>query len=430
MKRKLALVSLGCDKNRVDSENILALFKDEFELVENKKDADLIIINTCGFILAAKKEAINEILDSIKYNAKVVVTGCLSSRYKEELVKEIPEVSLFFRFDEYDSMKGKVMELFNEKANEKFSLYERVLTTLPYMAYLKIAEGCSNFCGFCAIPYIRGKFHSFNLNDLVNEAKRLTSLGIKELCLIAQDTGKYGIDLKNGTTLLSLLKELEKIELLEHIRLFYMYPETLNEELLDYISKSKKIYHYFDIPIQHASNKILKSMLRKDTKEDLIRLYNSIKSKMDDAILRTTILVGYPGEKDEDFNELLEFIEKYPFNHLGCFTYSPEEKTYGYFLKDQVEEEVKIKRKEILMLKQKEISKKLNEKLIGKTFTGYINFIDNNQYFLETYYNFDNELDGSISFYSNKKYSIGEKINVKIVKSNEYDLFGEEIING
>lgn len=427
MKRKLVLISLGCDKNRVDSENILALFKDEFNLINDKKLADLIIINTCAFILSAKKEAIAEILDSIKYNAKVVVTGCLSERYKEELIKEIPEVSLFFKFDEYDSMKEKVMKLFNEEVNEKFNLYERVLTTLPYMAYLKIAEGCSNFCGFCAIPYIRGRFRSFKKEDLIAEANKLVSSGVKEICIIAQDTGKYGLDLKDGTTLLSLLIELEKIENLEHIRLFYMYPDTLNEELLNFIAKSRKIYHYFDIPIQHASNKVLKRMLRKDTKEDIISLYNSIKEKMDDAILRTTILVGYPGETDEDFNELLEFIEKYPFNHLGSFTYSPEEGTYGYLLKDQILEEIKLKRRDSLMKKQQEISKKLNEGLIGKIFEGYVSEIKENVIYIESIYNYSSELDGSISFVSNKNYKIGDKVKVRIIKALDYDLIAEEI---
>ena len=436
MKINISLITLGCDKNTVDSEAILALFNDEneYKITSNLSEANLIIINTCGFILDAKKEAIDTIFSCINnyFNAKIVVTGCLVERYKKELEEEFTkeEVSLFISLKEYKNMGRLISNLFNKENTKEFDVFERMRSTKKYSAFLKISEGCSNFCGFCAIPFIRGKYHSFDFNSLINEAKKMASEGVKELIIISQDTGRYGRDFKDkNINLVTLLKELEKIEGIEFIRLLYLYPDEVSDELIDFINNSEKMTHYFDIPIQHASNKILKSMLRKDTKEDILSLYKRIKEKVKDPIFRTTLIVGYPQESEEDIEELKEFIKEIKFNHLGVFTYSKEEGTYGALLKEQVEEEIKEKRKNEIMELQAYISYELNKQEIGKTYKALIvKKVSDSEYYLRCGYNAPDDIDGNIILDSKgKNYNEGDIVNIKITNAFVYDLLAEVI---
>ncbi len=427
----IGLISLGCSKNTVDSEAILALFKkDEFKIVNKLDECDCIIINTCGFILDAKQEAIETILEALKYEkAKIVVCGCLVERYLDELKEEIPEVSLWIPFKDYPRFASLVSSLFNIENSSDFDIFNRVLSTKPYTAFLKISEGCSNFCGFCAIPYIRGRFHSFDFNSLIDEAKELAKSGVKELVVVSQDTGRYGTDFKDkNINLLTLLKELVKIDGIEFIRLLYLYPEEVSDELIEFINNEPKMTHYFDIPIQHVSNKILKLMNRRDTKESIENLFNRIKEKVKDPIFRTTIIVGYPYETEEDIEELKNFIDKYHFNHLGVFTYSKEEGTYGAKLDNQVDEEVKVERKEEIMQHQASISYIENKKMIGKTFKAIItDKINNIEYNVRCGYNAPDEIDGNIILKTEKAHNEGDILNIRITHAFVYDLFAEEI---
>lgn len=427
----IGLISLGCSKNTVDSEAILALFnKDNFKIVNKLEDCDCIIVNTCGFILDAKKEAIETILDVLNYKkAKIVVCGCLVERYLDELKKEIPEVSLWIPFKDYPHFASLVSNLFNIENSSNFDIFNRVLSTKPYTAFLKISEGCSNFCGFCAIPYIRGSFHSFDFDSLIKEAKELAHGGVKELVIVSQDTGRYGCDFKDkNINLLSLLKELVKIDGIEFIRLLYLYPDEVNDELIDFINNSPKMTHYFDIPIQHISNKVLKLMNRRDTKESIITLFNKIKERVVDPIFRTTIIVGYPGETKEDLNELKEFLNEYHFNHLGVFTYSKEEGTYGAKLPNQVDEDEKLRRKDEIMQEQASISYIENKKLIGKRFKCIItDSLNNNEYYVRCGYNSPDEIDGNIILKTGKKHQDGDILNIEITHAFVYDLFAKEV---
>lgn len=430
----VGLITLGCDKNTVDSEAILSLFKnDHFNITSKLDECDLIIINTCGFILDAKVEGIDVILKSLQYEkAKIVVCGCLVERYKEELEKEIPEVSLWITLKDYPKFQEKVYELFNikEETYTNFDIFNRVLSTKPYTAYLKISEGCDNFCGFCAIPYIRGRFRSFDFDRLVNEAKDLAKNGVKELILVSQDTGRYGKDFNDkDINLVTLLKEINKIEGFEFIRLFYLYPEEVSDELIDFINDNPKMTHYFDIPIQHISDNVLKRMNRRDRKESIISLFNKIKSRVKDPIFRTTLIVGYPSETKEDIKELKEFIEEYHFNHLGVFTYSKEEGTYGAKLLDQIPEDEKIRRKEEIMELQAKISYQENKNLIGKTFKGMvIGKESENVYLIRCGFNAIDDIDGSVFLSSEVEHKEGDIVNIKITHAFVYDLFSEEVL--
>lgn len=428
---KVLLVSLGCSKNTVDSEAILHLFStDDFQFVLNPKEAEIIIINTCGFILDAKEEAIETIFKMSKYDAKLIVVGCLVARYKKELIKEMSEVDLFLDFKDFPLMKEKINELLGKPyLTHSFDIHQRVYSTPSFYGYLKISEGCSNFCSFCAIPYIRGGMVSFDMEKLIVDAKEMIKKGTKEIVVIAQDTGKYGLDLKDDkTNLLELLKRLDELEGIEFIRILYLYPEEISDQLLLFISQSKHILHYFDIPIQHISNKVLKRMNRKDTKESILLLYKKIKELMNDAILRTTLMVGFPGESKEDFQELLEFIGEVKFNHLGVFIFSLEDGTAAAKFKDDVSEEEKKKRKALIMEKQAQISYRLNKSLIGKTFKGIISSIDkNNTYLVRSVYNLEDELDGKVIVKGKDGSSLGEMISFIIKDVSVYDLYAEEI---
>jgi ribosomal protein S12 methylthiotransferase RimO len=426
----VGLISLGCVKNTVDSEAILAMLKQEdFNITTDLNNCDLIMINTCGFILDAKVEAINVILKALEYKKKTIVLGCLVERYEKELRAEFPEVDAFVSLDEYDKLPDIIDKLMNDKVVErKFDIFNRVLSTPSYMAYLKISEGCDNFCAFCAIPFIRGRFHSFKMDELVNYAKDLAKMGVKELVVISQDTVSYGKDLKDGSNLYKLLKELDQIDGLEFIRVLYTYPQGINDDLLHLIANSKKITHYFDIPLQHCNTRVLKSMNRHDTKETIVDLYKRIKAIVPDATLRTTLIAGFPGETDEEAKELLDFIKDIRFNHVGVFTFSKEEGTKAALLKGQIDDETKAKRKDALMVEQKHISYELNKAMIGNIYKAIVTkVLPNNEYEVRSTFNSPDDIDGSVILQNAKVHKEGDLIKIKITHAFVYDLICEEV---
>lgn len=375
----VGFISLGCSKNLVVTEEVIGMFKkNNFNIVNSENTADIIVINTCGFIESAKQEAIDCIFEMAEYKKKrckyLIVIGCLVERYKEDLEKLIPEVDLFISIKEYDKMWDKIKNLIKDEDDKKCLLdfKERVITTGENYAYLKIAEGCSNNCTYCAIPYIQGKYISRKKEDIYDEAKMLAKKGIKELIVIAQDTGRYGTDIYGKPELPNLLKELCKIEGFKWIRFLYTYPETITDELIKVVKEEEKICKYFDIPLQHISNKILKRMNRKSNKESIEKLIKKIKQEIPEVILRTTMIVGFPGETKEDFEELYEFINAAKFDKLGCFMYSKEDGTPASKLPDQIHYMTKKSRHNKIMTKQKEISKKNLEEKIGKTYEALI----------------------------------------------------------
>ena len=425
--KKIALISLGCAKNLVDSENILGLLlKNHYKIVNNKEEADILIINTCGFIEASKKESIDVILDSINKKQKVVVTGCLVNRYVDDLKKSIPEVDLWIPIREYKNFSRLLATLDKDITNyEGLNDDYRLVSTGSYSAYLKIGEGCSNCCTYCAIPLIRGPYVSRPYEDIIKEAKKLASEGYKELIVLEQDTTRYGLDLKEKKTIVDLLKGLLEIKELAFIRLLYLYPDEITDELIDLIAKEKRLTPYFDIPIQHSEDKILKAMNRRGDKAYLTKLFNKIKTKIPNAVLRTTVMVGFPGETKEDFDNLLKFIEEVKFDHLGGFTYSKEEGTKSYDFPHQVRQDTKQKRLDEMMALQQKISYDLNKRHIGEIMNGLVVGKENGYYLLRSYWNAPDDVDGKILFSSNEELKEGDIVNVKIKESYVYDLYGE-----
>ena len=425
--KKVAIISLGCAKNLVDSENILGLLiKNHYQVVSNKEEADILIINTCGFIEASKRESISVILDNINGKQKVVVTGCLVNRYVDELKKEIPEVDLWIPIRDYARFNQLLASLDKEITNyEGLNDNYRLVSTGSYSAYLKIGEGCSNCCTYCAIPLIRGPYVSRPFDSIIEEAKYLAKQGYKELIVLEQDTTRYGLDLKNKKTIVDLLKELIKINGLEYIRLLYLYPDEITDELIDLIAKEEKLTPYFDIPIQHSEDKILKSMNRRGDKKYLTELFTKIRNKIPHAILRTTVMVGFPGETESDFKGLMKFIEEIKFDHLGAFKYSKEEGTASYSFSHQVRESTKQRRLEEVMELQQKISYEQNKKHIGETMTGLVVGKENGYYLLRSYFNAPDDVDGKILFSSSKELKEGDKVDVLIKESYVYDLYGE-----
>lgn len=432
-KLKIGLVSLGCEKNLVDSEMILGLFKKmDVEIVTDLDKANAIIINTCGFIATAKKEALSTIFDSLEYkernNAKIIVTGCLVQRYLDELKEMIPEVDLFIPIRDYNHFGDLIVNLFSDKRyqNQCLSFEERVLSTPKHLAYLKISEGCNNCCAYCAIPLIRGSFVSRSEEDIISEFKYLISTGRHEICLISQDLTKYGIDLEN-VTLASLLKKLVKIEGDYVIRLLYLYPDEITDELIEVVRDNPKILNYFDIPIQHASNKVLKWMGRRGDKEFLNQLLDKIKRMIPDVVLRTTVMLGFPHESKKDFEELKEFIKRNKFDHLGGFTYSKEENTKGYSMNMQVKESIKKERLDEIMEIQKWISLEQNKKYLNNIYDCIIESFskDDNAYYARGYMYAPDDIDGEIIIRTNKSLEISKKYKCKIVDIDFYDIFGE-----
>lgn len=431
---KIGFISLGCSKNLVVTEELIGLFKKRnYVIVSNPLEADILVINTCGFIESAKDEGIKTILEMADYKEKnckyLIVIGCLVERYKEELEQEIPEVDLFVRIKDYNNLWYEIDKLIRNKEERDFLNYkDRVITTGDVMAYLKIAEGCSNFCTYCAIPYIQGKYISRKYEDILDEAKLLASKGIKELVVIAQDTTKYGIDLYGKKRLAELLDDLSKIDGIEWIRFLYSYPESIDDELINVVKNNPKICKYFDLPIQHINDRILKRMNRKTTGNDIRNLIKKLRKEIPNVILRTTLIVGFPGETDEEFNELFLFVKDVNFDRLGAFAYSVEDGTPAAKFKEQVSEKIKEERQNIIMEIQQEVSK---DNLLGKIGNVYDCLIENitedRKYFIGRSYMDVPSEDGVIYIKYNPMYMINEFVKVKIIDSSFYDLYGEVV---
>lgn len=429
---KIGFVSLGCSKNLVDSERVMGLLKTNGHSITNRpEDADAIFINTCGFIDPAKKEGIDTILEMAEYKdgkcKKLIVLGCLAQRYKKELETELPEVDRFIGVSEYARLSEILTEELGVEIKGSYGKMERLLTTKPYTAYLKISEGCSNRCTYCAIPLIRGNMVSYPQNDIMEEAKRLADQGVKELVLIAQDTTRYGEDLKNSG-LAGLLDQLGAMPF-HWIRILYMYPNAVSDELLASMQRNPKVIPYFDIPVQHADDDMLKKMNRKGNAQNLREVARKIRSVFPNAILRTTMIVGFPGETDEQFQTLLDFTKEIGFDRLGAFTYSPEEDTAAYDMNDQIEEEIKERRLRKLMTLQSGIAQKKGEEWISKTIEVLCESRDANSYSYHgrSIHSAPDNIDGEVRFTSNRLIRSGEFVNVRIEAAQGHDLVGIEI---
>jgi len=427
--KKAGIISLGCPKNRVDSENILGIIKRlGYSLTNDINEANYVFINTCGFITDAKKESIDTILENINQDKKIIVTGCLVQRYLDDLKREIPEVDLWIPISDYPIFAKRMKEI-DDSITDKYGIdyHYRILSSGKYTAYLRIGEGCSNHCSYCAIPLIRGEYVSRPLDETIEEAKSLAKLGIKELVVLEQDTTKYGIDFRNGTNIVTLLKELLKIKEFDYIRLLYLYPDEISDELIDLIASEPRLTSYFDIPIQHSETHILKDMNRRGTKEDLRVLFSKIRNRVPHSIIRTTIMVGFPGETSEDVDNLIEFMKEVRFDHLGVFTYSPEEDTPSINYPHQVKDEEKEERKARVMKAQQAISYKNNKAHIGEIMEGMIFVKEHNHYLLRSYFNAPDNIDGKIIVNSSKPLEIGSIVKVKITDAFVYDLMGEVV---
>ena len=438
----ILFVSLGCDKNLVDSEVMLGLLANHgHQMVDSEEDADVIVVNTCCFINDAKEESIQTILEMAEYKKTgsikaLIVTGCLAQRYKQEIMDEIEEVDAVLGTTSYD----KIVEVIDEALQGHKSLEltdidalptvdsKRLVTTGGHFAYLKIAEGCDKHCTYCIIPKIRGNFRSVPMERLIKEARDLVEQGVKEIILVAQETTLYGVDLYGKKSLHVLLKELCKIGGLRWIRILYCYPEEITDELIQVIKEEDKICNYLDIPIQHASDGVLKRMGRRTSKQQLIDTVNKLREEIPDIALRTTLITGFPGETEEQHEELMEFVDEMEFDRLGVFTYSPEEDTPAATMLDQIEESVKEDRQAELMELQQEIAFDLAERMIGKEvivmFEGKV--ADENVYVGRTYMDAPN-VDGLIFVETNEELMSGDFAKVRITGALEYDLIGELI---
>lgn len=432
---KIGFISLGCSKNLVDSETMMGMLtQGGHTLVNDPAKAEAIIINTCGFIDPAKEEAINTILEMAEYKKsnlkKLIVVGCLAQRYKEDLEQEMPEVDRFISIKEYPSL-DKILE--EELGNHltSYSKSERLLSSKPWTAYLKIAEGCSNHCTYCAIPLIRGDNVSYPLEEIVAQAKVLAAKGVKELVLIAQDTTKYGVDLYQRRALLDVLQKVNEITELHWIRVLYMYPDEIDESLIAGMAKLDKVLPYFDIPMQHASNRMLKLMNRRGTKEDVLKTIASIRKHYKYPTLRTTFIVGFPTETETDYEEMVEFVKAVKWNSMGAFTYSPEEDTPAYDMEDQLEESVKEERLAKLMSMQKDISLANNQAMIGEVIEVLVESQDGlvGKYRGRSSFNAPDDVDGLVIFKSDRVIEFGSFVKVKIIDALPYDLIGVEYID-
>lgn len=440
ISRKVGMISLGCPKNQVDGEALLAkLKKAGYEIVNNIEDSDVMIVNTCGFIEQAKKEAIDTILEVAEYKnagliSAIVVTGCLAERYQDEIIKEMPEVDAVLGIGaNSDIVKtcdkalcGIVTTSFPNKCYLSIN-DERIISTPSHWAYLKIAEGCDNRCSYCAIPGIRGGFRSRTIESCVDEAKALAESGVKELILIAQDTTKYGQDLYGKYSLDILLKELVKIDGIEWIRLFYCYPQRITDSLINVIANEEKVCNYIDIPLQHSDKTVLKNMNRVGDGDDYRALISKMRKALPDLALRTTFMVGFPGETDEQFENLCKFTEDVKFDKMGCFTFSPEEDTPAYDMQNQIDDDVKVRRQEVLMNKQYSITEELNKQRIGRIYKVIIDTFDGEKYVGRSYMD-SPEIDSGIIFTCDNNLNIGDFVNVEITDYNGYDLIGEAIL--
>lgn len=438
---KLLFISLGCDKNLVDSEMMMGLLHDRgYEFTDNEEEADIIVVNTCGFINDAKEESINTILEMAKYKEKnlkaLIAAGCLVERYKNEILQELPEIDAIVGTTAFDKICDVVDDvLADKKHNELESInkmcrpdVKRIITTGGYYSYLKIAEGCDKHCTYCSIPMIRGAYRSVPMDELVKEAEYLADNGVKELIIVAQEITVYGKDLYGEKKLPELLHRLCKVPGIQWIRLLYCYPEEITDELIETIRTEKKICHYIDMPIQHASDKILKAMGRRTNNAELRNIISKLRKEIPDICLRTTLITGFPGETEEDHQILLDFIDEMEFDRLGVFTYSPEEDTKAASLDNQVDEEVKLCRKDEIMELQQEISMDKSERLVGKEIEVIIEgkASDEDVYVGRSYMDAPS-VDGYVFINSEEELMSGDFAKVRIVKAMEYDLIGDLI---
>lgn len=430
---KVGFISLGCSKNLIDTEMGIGILKNhDFEIVNNPEEAEMIIVNTCGFIASAKEEAINTILEMAEYKEKnckyLIAMGCLVKRYKEDLKKSIPEVDLWISIEEYGEFWNKISTLVNKtvETNDYMSYRNRVITTGKKMAYLKIAEGCDNFCTYCAIPYIRGRFESRKIEDIIDEAEKLANSGIEELILIAQDTTKYGIDLYGELKLPELLKKICKIDKIKWVRFLYAYPESITEELINVVRNEDKICKYFDIPIQHFSDEILRRMNRKTTGKDIESIIGKIRREIPDSIIRTSLIVGFPGETEEDFEILRNAVERIKFDRLGCFTYSKEDGTPAAKFENQIHPKTKEKRRNIIMKLQNKISMEKMKARVGETHDVLIcDISDDGLFYIGRSYMDSPDTDGVIYVSGVQEDILNKFVKCKIVGFEDYDLFAE-----
>lgn len=440
MNYKIGMISLGCPKNQVDAEHMLALMDAEgWEIVDYVDGCDVVIVNTCGFIDDAKKEAIENILDMVELKkegviSKIIVTGCLAQRYKDEIVKEIPEVDAVIGIGANGDIIKTVEEVMSgvdtiEKYPPQCELPlegQRILTTPQYWAYLKIGEGCSNRCTYCTIPSIRGNMRSRSMENVIDEAKQLAESGVKELILIAQDTTSYGLDLYGELKLPELLNELCKIDSIEWIRLLYCYPDRITDELIETMKNQEKVVNYIDLPLQHADDKILKAMNRRGDQALIRNVISKLRTEIPDVVIRTTFIVGFPGEGEEEFETLAEFVNEIEFDRLGVFTFSPQEGTPAFDMEDQVDEDIKTRRGEVIMQDQYSIMEEKNNEKIGKTYRVVVEDYDgySDSYTGRTYMDAP-EIDGLVKFTSHKDLDIGDFVDVEIFDVEDYDLIGE-----
>ena len=442
MSRKVGMISLGCPKNQVDAEIMLKKLVDAgYILVQEADKADVVIVNTCGFIEDAKKESIDAILEMADFKSdgllqKIIVTGCLAQRYADEIFSEIPEVDGVIGIGANADIVAACDALF--ESDEQYSSFPekeelplnggRILTTPEYTAYLKIAEGCSNRCSYCVIPSIRGDFRSREMEDVLDEANMLCEKGVKEIILVAQDTTKYGEDIYGELKLPELLRELNKIEKLQWIRLLYCYPDRITDELIDAIAENEKVCHYIDIPMQHADGEVLKAMNRKGDKESLLALVEKIRAKIPDVVLRTTFITGFPGETEEAFTTLSEFVNEAKLDRVGCFAYSREEGTPAYDFDNQIDPEVAAERAEVIMNQQYTIAEAKLDECIGKTLDvlveGYDPYTDS--YYGRTYMDAP-DIDNNVILTSGYRIDDGDIVPVEIFDKDEYSLIGEAV---
>ncbi|MEE1224466.1 MAG: 30S ribosomal protein S12 methylthiotransferase RimO [Clostridia bacterium] len=441
MNFKIGMVSLGCAKNQTDAEIMLGiLLEDGCEIVYDPSCADVLVVNTCGFIESAKQESINAILEMAQYkeeNCKLlIVTGCLAERYNDEIMQELPEVDAVLGTGDYDKIAEVIKKAFegdkpvicgNKDRTPEGNL-PRILSTPSYTAYLKIADGCDNNCTYCAIPSIRGHFRSRSIEEIMDEAQNLAQSGVKELILIAQDTTRYGVDLYGEYSLDKLLEKLVTIEGIDWIRVHYYYTEAITDSLIETMAKHDKICNYIDMPIQHINNTILRRMARRTKREQIIEKIEKIREKMPDCTIRTSIITGFPGETEEQFDELYEFVKDIRFDRMGVFAYSQEEGTPAADFEDQIDDAVKQERLDKLMTLQQQISLELNREKIGKVLDVLVEGYDEENFLFYGRSRGDSiEVDATVYFGTENEVSAGDIIKVKILAADEYDLTGQAV---
>ena len=428
---KIGFVSLGCCKNLVDSEEIMGMLQaNGHQIVAEPSQAEAIIINTCGFIEPAKEESIATIFEMAQYKKKrlkkLIVCGCLAQRYTNALTTEIPEIDAVIPIRDYGQFARRLQSVLGEGSAKEMDPDQRVLSSMPYRAYLKISDGCSNHCTYCAIPLIRGDQVSKTMEEVLAEARHLVQLGVKELTLIAQDTTKYGLDNYGSLKLAELIRKVDQIEGLHWIRILYMYPDEIDDELLKAMKESTKVLPYFDIPMQHANARMLKAMNRRSTKEEVQKLVSKIREMFEEPTLRTTMIVGFPSETEEEFEELVDFIKEIQWDRMGAFTYSKEEDTPAYDLPDPVDPQVAQRRLDRLMQIQEEISAQKTKQKIGQTLEVLVEEKEalRNRYRGRSKADAPDEVDGQVIFTSEKDLEIGSFVQVQITEAKTFDLVG------